>query len=209
MDIQSRKNHWEQIYKTREPGDLGWFQQVPVTSLQLLRELGVPKMAKIIDIGGGDSLFVDHLLALGYRNITVLDISGAAIERARKRLGAKAEEVTWVVSDVTKVSLPSCYDLWHDRATFHFLRDESEILQYLETAREHVTPGGHLVMGTFSDKGPKTCSGLPVKNYSEAGLASTLGDSFQKIRCLRTDHITPSGTIQNYVYCSFKRQSDA
>jgi 2-polyprenyl-3-methyl-5-hydroxy-6-metoxy-1,4-benzoquinol methylase len=163
-----RKQHWENIYRTRPLNEVSWYQPVPETSLSFLKQFRVPSDARIIDIGGGGSFFADNLLALGYRDITVLDISEAAIERAKKRLGESAGQVKWIIADAASFQPPEKYDFWHDRATFHFLTDEKEISNYLNTAWQNINPGGILVIGSFSERGPKSCSGIEIRQYSDA-----------------------------------------
>lgn len=200
-----KKHHWEEIYTSRQTHEVSWTQEVPATSLGFIRSFNLPKSARIIDIGGGDSRLVDHLLDRGYRNISVLDISARALERAKKRLGEKASMVKWIVSDINQFEPENTFDIWHDRATFHFLIKQEEIQRYLHTARKAVE--GYLTIGTFSESGPQKCSGLPVKQYSEGSLQQELSNGFRKIRCIREDHITPFQTQQNFLFCSFKRSS--
>ena len=202
--METKKEHWEKVYSTKQPHEVSWTQELPKTSLDFVHSFNLPKSASIIDIGGGDSKLVDYLLDEGYENITVLDISEKALERARQRLGDRATKINWIVSDITKFHPSTSYDLWHDRATFHFLTTKEEISAYLATAKQSVK--GYLTIGTFSDKGPKKCSGLDVHRYTEEELLQQLTDGFQKIKCLTEDHITPSKTIQNFLFCSFKRQ---
>lgn len=200
-----RKKHWEDIYQTKQLTEVSWFQPKPETSLEFLKHLHIPTNAKIIDVGGGDSFLVDHLIDLGYENITILDISEAALERAKKRLGNKASQVTWIVADAASFQPTENYDFWHDRAAFHFFTEEQEIAGYLETLQQHIKPSGILVLGTFSDQGPKKCSGIEVKRYSETTMTDTLKMFFEKIKCITVDHKTPFGTLQNFIFCSFKR----
>ena len=204
-----RKNHWENIYNTKELKDVSWFQVRPETSLDFFKQFNVPFTAKIIDIGGGDSLLVDHLLDLGYQDISVLDISESAIERAKIRLGQKANTVKWIVADAATFVPTEQYDFWHDRAAFHFLTEENEISNYLETAQKSINPKGILVIGTFSEQGPKKCSGIEIKQYSETSMTDRLKIFFEKIKCITVDHITPFDTIQNFVFCSFKKLNTA
>ena len=204
-----RKNHWENIYNTKELKDVSWFQVRPETSLDFFKQFNVPTTAKIIDIGGGDSLLVDHLLDLGYQDISVLDISESAIERAKIRLGQKANNVKWIVADAATFVPTEQYDFWHDRAAFHFLTEENEISNYLETAQKSINPKGILVIGTFSEQGPKKCSGIEIKQYSETSMTDRLKIFFEKIKCITVDHITPFDTIQNFVFCSFKKLNTA
>ena len=198
-----RQKHWETVYKTKQPNEVSWTQEIPKTSLDFIHEFNLPKSAKIVDIGGGDSKLVDYLLEQGFENITVLDISSEALEKSKKRLGTKAQKVKWVVSDVTEFNPDTKFDVWHDRATFHFLTKPKQIKKYIETATKYVI--GFLTIGTFSDKGPDKCSGLQIKKYSEKTLTSALKKKFDKIRCITEDHITPFKTIQNFLFCSFKR----
>lgn len=161
--------------------------------------------ANIIDIGGGDSRLVDALLDKGYQNIWVLDISAASIEKAQKRTGADASKVHWIVSDVTEFIPPVKYHVWHDRAAFHFLTTEDKIASYVSIAENAIHPGGYLVLGTFSENGPTKCSGLEIRQYSEASMVARFAASFEKLRCLTEDHQTPFGTTQNFTFCSFRR----
>lgn len=202
------KKHWEKIYNSKQLAEVSWYQPVPKISLDFIRELQIPKDAAIIDVGGGDSYFVDHLLDLGYKNITVLDISEAAIIRAKKRLGAKADLINWVVSDITDFVPDRQFDFWHDRATFHFLTTEDHVNKYLETANRALSASGKIVIGTFSETGPKTCSGLPIKQYSDSAITALVKKWFLKIKCIHSDHITPFNTIQNFLFCSFKKVID-
>jgi len=205
MENFDRKKHWENIYQTKELKDVSWFQPTPETSLDFFKQFNVPPTAKVIDIGGGDSFLVDHLLDLGYQDISVLDISAAAIDRAQQRLGDKAKNVKWIVADAATFKPTEKYDFWHDRAAFHFLTDEQEISNYLETARQNINPTGVLVIGTFSEQGPKKCSGIEIKQYSETTMTDRLKNFFEKIKCITVDHKTPFDTIQNFVFCSFRK----
>lgn len=201
-----RKTHWEDIYSSKKLEEISWYQPHPDTSLVLLDDCNLPKNARIIDIGGGDSLLVDHLLKKGYTDITVLDISEKALERAKDRLADKADAVKWIVADAATFTPKETYDLWHDRATFHFLTDEVEAQRYVKTAQRYLKRGGYLIIGTFSEQGPDTCSGLPVIQYSEASLTEQFNPYFDKIQCEYMDHITPSGMTQNFVFCLFKKK---
>jgi uncharacterized UPF0146 family protein len=199
----TNKNHWDNVYTTKNPNEVSWTQDVPKTSLDFIHSFGVDKSAKIIDIGGGDSKLVDYLLDEGFENITVLDISKTALEKAKRRLGDKGKNIQWIVSDVTKFKPTTNYDVWHDRATFHFLTTPEEIETYIATANQAVS--GYLTIGTFSDNGPDKCSGLPIKKYSEEKLSVELQNGFNKIRCITEDHITPFDTRQHFLFCSFKK----
>jgi ubiquinone/menaquinone biosynthesis C-methylase UbiE len=204
MNIQ--KKHWETIYTHKQPNEVSWTQKIPQTSLQFISDANLPKSASIIDIGGGDSNLVDYLLEEGYSNISVLDISEFALQRAKHRLGEKAQKVKWIVNDVLEFK-PNCkYDFWHDRAAFHFLTTELQITQYLSTARSFIQKNGTATISTFSELGPTKCSGLAIQQYSEETLSSELNNGFEKIKCLQENHITPFNTTQNFLYCSFKRK---
>lgn len=205
MNLIDRKKHWETIYQTKQLQEVSWFEPTPETSLAFFRQFNVPKAAHIIDIGGGDSYLVDHLLELGYQHITVLDISEAALTKAKQRLGPLAEKVTWLVADAATFAPTQKYDFWHDRAAFHFLTHESEINRYLDAVNQSLTPAGVLVIGTFSENGPTKCSGLEIKQYSETTMTQRLKLFFEKIRCISADHKTPFNTIQNFVFCSFRK----
>lgn len=205
MSSFDRKNHWENLYQTKSLEDVSWFQPTPETSLNFIKEFNLSQKAKIIDIGGGDSYLVDHLLELGYENVTVLDISNAAIERAKKRLGDKAGKINWIVADASDFQSMEQYDLWHDRAAFHFLTDENEIDNYIQTAAKGISADGIMIIGTFSEQGPKKCNGIEIKQYSEQTMTSRFEKYFKKIKCQVIDHKTPFDTIQNFVFCSFKK----
>ena len=160
-----KKSHWEKVYETKSPQEVSWTQEIPETSLRLIRETNIAKDATIIDIGGGDSKLVDFLLEEGYSNITVLDISANALERAKKRLGEKADLVQWIVSDINEFTPTKQYAVWHDRAVFHFVTDEENIKRYVEMVTKFTTE--HFIIGTFSENGPLKCSGLEIKQYNE------------------------------------------
>ncbi|MFZ1369491.1 MAG: class I SAM-dependent methyltransferase [Ferruginibacter sp.] len=200
---QATQDHWDSIYKTKDTNQVSWTQEFPKISLDFIHSFGLAKTAKIIDIGGGDSKLVDHLLDEGFENITVLDISALALARAKKRLGNNAHKINWVVSDITKFKPGTMFDVWHDRATFHFLTTREQFEKYMDIARNAVA--GYLTIGTFSDTGPEKCSGLPIKKYSEETLTAILQNGFDKLRCITEDHQTPFNTTQNFLFCSFKR----
>lgn len=205
MEDFNRHAHWENIYKTKQLREVSWFQPTPTTSLEFLKEFNIPTTAKIIDVGGGDSYFVDYLLELGYQDITVLDIAETAIERAKERLGEKAERVKWIVADAAAFVPTDKYDFWHDRAAFHFLTQEKEIENYIDIVQRSISSTGILVIGTFSENGPKKCSGIEIKQYSEISMTDRLKRFFEKIRCITVDHKTPYDTIQNFIFCSFRK----
>jgi len=201
--MANMKSHWEQVYASKKANEVSWTQEIPQTSLNYICSFNLLKNASIIDIGGGDSKLVDFLIANGYHNVTVLDISEKSLEKARKRLGKKAKYVTWIVSDITEFKSKNTYDVWHDRATFHFLKSPDQISRYLKIARSSVK--SFLTIGTFSQNGPQTCSGLGIKQYSEELLEKELANGFEKIKCITEDHTTPFQTIQSFLFCSFKR----
>ena len=205
MEYLDRKKHWENIYQTKDLKDVSWYQPTPTTSLDFLKQFNIPTTAKIIDIGGGDSFLVDNLLDLGYTDITVLDISAASLDRAKQRLGDRATKVKWIVADAATFKPTEQYDFWHDRAAFHFLTQEQEITNYIDTIQKSIKPTGALVIGTFSEQGPKKCSGIEIKQYSETTMTERLKKFFEKVKCITVDHMTPFDTIQNFIFCSFKK----
>ncbi|WP_333863406.1 class I SAM-dependent methyltransferase [Sphingobacterium sp.] len=205
MENFNRKKHWEEIYENKPLESVSWYQPNPEVSLHFIHQSSLPKEAKIIDIGGGDSFLVDFLLKAGFEDITVLDISNAAIERAKKRLGDQATKVKWIVSDILDFVPDTRYDFWHDRATFHFLTAREEIDRYIEIADQAISAQGVLVVGTFSEQGPRKCSGIEIKQYSIQSLTDLFQSYFKKIECMTIDHSTPFDTIQNFVFCSFRK----
>lgn len=201
--MNSRVEHWENIYANKQPNEVSWTQDVPTTSLNFINGFNLRKDAAIIDIGGGESKLVDFLLEAGYTNLTVLDISSNALERAKKRLGEKAGDVKWIVSDITTFKPTEKYEVWHDRAVFHFLTTAEEVQQYIDIAQRAVTD--YMVIGTFSEHGPEKCSGLHIKQYNEETLSLILKQRFDKLKCFTEDHITPFNTVQNFLFCSFRK----
>ena len=199
-----RKSHWERIYETKTPNQVSWTQEAPTISLNFIRNCKLPKTAQIIDVGSGDIKLVDYLLADGFENITVLDISEKALEKAQKRLGKKAEKVTWISCDVTKFKPEISYDLWHDRAAFHFLTSDEQIKKYQTIANTWVK--GYMVIGTFSTNGPTKCSGLEIKQYNKELLQGVFKSGFNIIESEQENHITPFNTSQNFIFCSFKKK---
>lgn len=197
------KEHWETVYATKTPQEVSWTQERPAISLDFISSFQLEKSASIIDIGGGDSLLVDFLLDLGYTNLSVLDISAHAIERAKVRLGEKASLVTWIVSDINDFEPLQNYDLWHDRAAFHFLTTQKDIERYVELVSKHAK---QLVIGTFSTNGPFKCSGLEITQYDENELGQLFGPhGFEVQTTKREDHMTPFGTTQNFVFASMMK----
>lgn len=200
------QQHWDNVYKTKATEEVSWFQPYPKTSMELVELFNLPVTANIIDIGGGDSHFVDTLLDKGYQNIYVLDISANAIEKAKQRLDERAAKVNWIVSDVTEFEPTVHFDFWHDRAAFHFLTTENKIYKYVSIAEDAINKGGYLILGTFSENGPEKCSGLEIRQYSEASMSARFEVAFDRIKCIREDHLTPHNTVQNFLFCSFWKQ---
>lgn len=201
------KTHWERIYEAQTEEQHSWFQPSLHSSLAFIEHCRLPKNARMIDIGGGDSHLVDALLLSGYTDITVLDISATAIERAQKRLGERASQVRWIVGDITEFEPETGqFDLWHDRATFHFLTADAPVARYVDIARRAIRPGGYLVLGTFSTKGPKKCSGLDIRQYDRAGMNAVFAPFFRRISCRDDVHLTPSNVAQRFLFCTFRRR---
>jgi len=193
---------WDEIYRTRDATKLSWFQEHAHVSRDLIRQTRVSRLGSIIDVGGGASTLVDDLLADGFRDITVLDLSHSALAAARSRLGDRASEVRWIVDDITRVKLPAHhYEIWHDRAVFHFLNAVEDRRSYVEAVRRSVRPGGHVIVATFAPDGPLRCSGLPVVRYSPDTLHQEFGDSFELVEHAREAHQTPTGAVQQFIYC--------
>jgi len=202
------KDHWEQVYSRTAPGALSWFQWHASQSMRLIEACGLPRDAAVVDIGGGDSRLVDDLLAHGYGRVSVLDLSAAALASARRRLGPMAEAVTWIEGDITSVTLPfQAYDLWHDRAVFHFLTTAEQRRAYVDAVLHAVKPGGHVIVATFAEDGPTQCSGLPVVRYSPDGLHAEFGRPFSLVRHEEEEHRTPRGTVQKFIYCYCRREA--
>ena len=197
--------HWESIYRTKKPGELSWHQEKPETSLNLIVETGIERGAGIIDVGAGDSKLVDNLLDLGFRNITVLDVSPTALERAKKRLGSRADTVKWVISDVREFETGDRYDLWHDRAVLHFLANEEDVNNYVAVVRRVLKPGGYFIVSAFSLNGPKKCSGLDIRQYSEGTMKKLFSD-FEHLKSFEEVHVTPWGASQMFLCSVFRKK---
>lgn len=200
----SRQAHWQDIYTTKGEKDVSWFQENPAPSLELLVIVKATPHSAIIDIGGGASRLVDMLLSQGYDDVTVLDLCEAALATARTRLGEKAADVKWVIADVTKWEPSRLYDVWHDRAAFHFLTEPADQAIYASQLRRALRPGGHAIIGTFAPDGPERCSGLPVARHDASSLAAILGAAFEIIDTRHHEHVTPSGAVQRFQFSTFR-----
>lgn len=197
-----RHQHWENIYQTKGRDEVSWFREHLDTSLRMITNTGVHKDAAIIDVGAGNSTLVDDLLEAGFVDITGLDISTKAISDSKERLKTKADQVKWIAADITKAPLrANRYDLWHDRAVFHFLTNEDDRRKYVELVLRSLKLGGHIIVASFSLDGPKKCSGLDVVRYSPEKMHSEFGESFRLVETVGEAHSTPFGTTQDFVYC--------
>jgi len=204
--MNSSKKHWENVYEHKQLAELSWYEQIPETSLNFISELSLPKDAAIIDIGGGNSMLADHLLASGYVNVTVLDISEKAIKNAQQRLGNKAGAINWIVADVLHFKPSQQYAVWHDRAAFHFLTSPADQDAYLDTVHRALSIDGYVLMSTFAIDGPVSCSGVPVQQYSQKSLAGLFDKYFINSGCIEKTHVTPANTIQKFIFCGFKKK---
>ena len=197
-----KQEHWEKVYGTKAPDQVSWFRPHLETSLALIERGADNASASVIDVGGGASTLVDDLIVRGYRNVMVLDISQAAIDIARNRLGAASESVRWLCADVTKAALPpQAFDVWHDRAVFHFLTTSEDRVLYVGKVTSAVKPGGHVIVSTFGPEGPRKCSGLDVMRYDAASLHDEFGRRFRLVDSSKELHHTPFGTTQQFLYC--------
>ena len=194
--------HWERVYSTKAPTEVSWFRPHLETSLAFIERVAPDRSARIIDVGGGESTLVDDLIGKGYGNVTVLDISQTAIEHTQRRLAAASQQVTWLVADITEVRLPPrSYDVWHDRAVFHFLTEPAQRRAYVRQVSNAVKPGGHVIVGAFGPEGPRKCSGLDVVRYDADSLHREFGARFRLIDSAKEMHLTPLGTTQQFLYC--------
>jgi trans-aconitate methyltransferase len=208
MNDTGRRNHWEAVYAAKHEDQVSWFQETPAISLELIERAGAVQSCGIIDIGGGASRLADCLVARGYRDVTVLDLSAAALAAARARMGDRAGQVTWIAADVTDWQPARSYDVWHDRAAFHFLTLANDRAAYVARLRRALRPGGHAIIGTFAPDGPERCSGLVVSRYDAGSLAATLGHGFELVDTIRHEHITPWGAAQKFQFSTFRRGPD-
>lgn len=201
----NRKKHWENVYGSQSYDEVSWYQRNPTLSLQLIDSSGIKHSDKIIDVGGGASILVDNLIKGGYKDITVIDISETAIERVKKRLGENQKKVKWITADITDFNPEYKYDLWHDRAVFHFLTAHNDRKKYINSMGKALKPGAHLIISTFSLNGPLKCSGLNVERYDDIKMIYELGVSFEFVKSVNEMHVTPEGKAQNFSYFYFKR----
>jgi trans-aconitate methyltransferase len=208
MNDVSRHDHWEKVYTTKAESEVSWFQETPALSLELIELVGARQNSAIIDIGGGASRLVDNLVSRGYEDVTVLDLSAAALASARSRIGDQADRVTWLTVDVTVWEPSRIYDVWHDRAAFHFLTEPNDQAAYVARLRRALRVGGHAIIGTFAPDGPERCSGLMVSRYDANSLSAKLGDGFALIDTRRHDHTTPWGVLQKFQFSTFRREVD-
>ncbi|WP_024326338.1 class I SAM-dependent methyltransferase [Thioalkalivibrio sp. AKL19] len=204
----STRQHWEHVYQTRATDAVGWYQAQARTSRALIEAVAPDRDAAIVDIGGGASVLADELLTAGYGNLTVVDLSGAALAKARERIGTRASEVVWQEADVLGYAFPEAsFDVWHDRAVFHFLTDPDQRARYARQMRRALRPGGHVVIGTFAPDGPETCSGLPVQRHSPDTLQDAFGPECVLVQSQREVHVTPGGTEQPFNWCVFRKSA--
>ncbi|QWR77437.1 class I SAM-dependent methyltransferase [Candidatus Magnetomonas plexicatena] len=201
------KEHWDRVYTCKQTTEVSWFEAHPEMSLRMIKSTGVQVDGAIIDVGGGASTLSDVLIADGYQKITVLDISAAALQKSKERLGELAHRVKWLDADITETKLPDNYDIWHDRAVFHFLTDADDRKKYVDTLRESLNSGGYVIISTFSIEGPMKCSGLDVVRYSPETLHRELGDDFTLEESVNVEHVTPAKGVQKFICCCFKRES--
>jgi 2-polyprenyl-3-methyl-5-hydroxy-6-metoxy-1,4-benzoquinol methylase len=203
--MSDRSAHWQSVYTTKAENEVSWFQENPATSLRLIRDAAASSGSAIIDIGGGASRLVDALVAQGFRALTVLDISAAALEAAKTRLGPSSADVDWITADVTTWMPIKTYDIWHDRAALHFLTEAADRNAYIDRLKSAVAPRGQVIIGTFALDGPEKCSGLPVQRYDAKSLSDALGSSFELADSFREAHHTPWGAVQHFQFCRFRR----
>lgn len=201
------KQHWEKVYQEKEPGQVSWYQTQPSVSLDLIALSEIGQSGKIIDVGGGASVLVDKLFEKGFNDVTVLDISAKAIEHAKGRLGNRAEKVTWIEADITKFKPSQRYDLWHDRAVFHFLTNPVDRKKYVEAMGKAVKPNGHVIIATFALEGPPKCSGLNVERYHPEKLSKEIGNLFTLLKSVEEIHTTPWHSEQKFTHCLFRKQA--
>ncbi len=201
-----RQSHWDNVYTTKAENEVSWFQENPAPSLDMIRSMGATARTSIIDVGGGASRLVDALIGEGFGRLTVLDLSENALATAQARLGPVASKVRWIAADVTTWEPDETYDLWHDRAAFHFLTAAADRAAYAKHIAKAIRPAGHVIIGTFAPDGPERCSGLPVQRHNAASIGAVLGGDFELIDTRRHDHMTPAGNVQRFQFSSFRRK---
>lgn len=206
IQMSQAQEHWNRVYGTKAETEVSWFQRRPEKSLKLIEAAAPDRSAPIIDVGGGASRLADELLHVGYADVSVLDISEAALARSKARLGAEAASVSWIVADITQWQPARTWGVWHDRAVFHFLTDSARQTAYIEALKKATAPGSVCIISTFALDGPERCSGLPVERYSAATLASRLGAGFELVAEEAERHVTPGGAFQSFLYSVFKRR---
>lgn len=206
--MHDAKEHWENVWTRKKSNEVSWYQQYPKTSIDLILSINTSRDAKIIDVGGGDSNLVDKLLDLGFKNITVLDISAKALERSKKRLGQKATAINWIDCDIRKFNSEKRYDVWHDRALLHFLIDEQDMQKYVEMIKKHVNDEGYVIVSSFSTRGPMMCSGLDTRQHSEESMKKLFSNGFEHIKSFEEEHVTPHGIGQIFTWNVFRKKID-
>jgi len=204
--MKDLKSHWENIYSKKEFEETSWFQEKPEISLNIIQSLGLSKKASIIDVGSGNSYLIDHLLELGYENVSVLDISETALEKAKTRLGAKAQNVEWISSDITKYTFEKTYEVWHDRAAFHFLTENKQVENYIFKLKNSLKSGGYFILGVFSEDGPDKCSDIEVKKYTSDEMKQLFEKDFEIVRLENIDHKTPWDAVQSFTFGLFRKK---
>lgn len=205
MDKHTSKEHWEKIYSEKLPQEVSWFQSEPTISLQIIKNIS-DHDSRIIDVGAGESMLVDYLINLGYLNISVLDISGKAIDHVKQRLHEKAKNIEWYEKDITQFIPLHTYDIWHDRAVFHFLTNQELRNSYIDVIKNATKKGSYVIIATFSKDGPKKCSGLDIVQYDDATIQNEFGDQFQLLASQTEIHITPTGNEQRFIYFLLQRK---
>lgn len=204
----SNSSYWDNVYQSKNENEVSWFQQEPSKSLELIDEMKLSLDSEIIDIGAGESRLVDSLLKKGFKKISILDISSASLEKLKLRVGDNSKDIEFICSDVTEFAPVKKYNLWHDRATFHFLTELDQVEKYLKIANESLQVGGFLIISTFALTGPEKCSGLQISRYSQEDLKSLFGRYFENIKCFEDTHVTPWGSKQDFVFCGFIKRND-
>lgn len=199
------KEHWDDVWSRKKSDEVSWYQKEPRTSIELILSTNLGKDAQIIDVGGGDSTLVDKLLELGFSNITILDISAKALQRAKQRLGSKSETIQWIECDIREFDSDNTYDIWHDRALLHFLTSQEDISHYVGLVRKHVRNGGYVIVSSFSTNGPMMCSGLDTQQHSEESMKKLFAGGFEHIKSFEEEHLTPHGKGQIFTYGLFRK----